>query len=114
MREIQTRAVKIISEAFKSTFEATLNVELHLLSMQNNLNIALYDALLRIIIGSAYVAIKKQRTLSNRQLLLDQTQHQNSLYAQLSFLHKLKIRYAVVFNRNLIKLKLRILFSCVL
>ncbi len=36
----------------------------------------------------------------------------NSLYAQLSSLHKLKIRYAIVFNKDLIKLKLRVFFSC--
>ena len=42
------------------------------------------------------------------------TQHQRFFYAQLSFLHKLKRRYVLIFNQNLIFFKHHILFSMIL
>jgi hypothetical protein len=57
-----------------------------------------------------YPFIKSLRVLLNRFLALDQTQHQRMLYAQLSSLQKLKIRYVAVFNKDLDRFKLRILF----
>ncbi len=48
--------------------------------------------------------------LSNQLLVFNQTQYQRMLYAQLSFLQKLKIKYVAVFNRNLDKFKLSISF----
>jgi hypothetical protein len=113
MRDIQTRATQIIFDAFRSIVEATLNVELYLLSIRQQLNMIIYDALLRLIINFAYFFIKNLRVLLNRFLALEQTQHQRMLYAQLSSLQKLKIKYAAVFNRDLNKFELRILFSVI-
>jgi ribonuclease HI len=48
--------------------------------------------------------------LFNRFLVLNQTQHQRMLYAQLSSLQKLKTRYVAVFNRDLDRFELRIFF----
>jgi hypothetical protein len=70
----------------------------------------IYDALLRLIISSIYSFIKNLRILFNRSLALNRTQHQRMLYAQLSLLQKLKIKYAAIFNKDLNKFELRILF----
>jgi hypothetical protein len=73
---------------------------------------AIYDALLRLIISPAYPFIKSSRVLPNRfiALALNQTQHQRIFYAQLSPLQKLEIRYAAVFNRDLDRFELRVPF----
>jgi hypothetical protein len=73
----------------------------------------IYDALLRLIISSTYSFIKNFRVLFNRFLILNQTQHQRMLYAQLSLLQKLKIKYAAVFNKDLDKFELRVFFSVI-
>jgi hypothetical protein len=109
MKSIQTRAARIIARVFRIIFEIALDVELHLLSIQNHLDIALYDFLLRIRISFTYDLIKSQRTLSDRST--SQIQHQRSLYAQLSSLHKLETRYVVVFHRDLARFERRILFT---
>jgi hypothetical protein len=103
MKDIQIRAIQIIFDAFKSIFETILNVELYLFSIRQQLNMIIYDALLRLIISLAYLFIKSLRVLFNRFLVFEQTQHQRMLYAQLSSLQKLKIKYAAVFNRDLNK-----------
>lgn len=110
MRGVQARGARIIAGAFRSTAGAALNIKLHLLPVQNQLDIALYEAMLGIIISSIHPLIKSQRSFSDRALAADQTQNQRSLYAQLSPLHKLEIRYAAVFNRDLFKLELRMPF----
>jgi hypothetical protein len=73
----------------------------------------IYDALLRLIINFAYFFIKSLKVLLNRFLVFEQTQHQRMLYAQLSSLQKLKIKYAAIFDKNLDKFELRILFSVI-
>jgi hypothetical protein len=110
MRSIQTRTAQIISDAFKFIVEIALNVELYLSSIRQQLNMIIYDALLRLIISSTYFFIKSLRMLLNRFLVLNQTQHQRMLYAQLSSLQKLKIRYVAVFNRNLDRFEIKISF----
>jgi hypothetical protein len=114
MRDIQIRTTQIISDVFRSIVDATLNVELYLFSIRQQLNIVIYDALLRLIINLAYLFIKSFRVLLNRSLVFEQTQHQRMLYAQLSSLQKLKIRYAAVFNKDLNKFELKILFFVIL
>lgn len=113
MKNIQIRAARIISGAFKSTAETALDVKLHLLFIVNQMDIALYDAMFRIIISSTYFFIKVQKSLFDRQLFFGQTQHQKSLYAQLSPLHKLEIRYAAVFKKDLRRLEMKIPFSMI-
>lgn len=105
MRSVQARAAKIIAVAFRTTSGAALNVELYLLPVQNQMDIALYDFLLRIVTSPTYSLIKCQRTLPNRILLPSQSQYQQSLYAQLSPLHKLEIRYSAVYNWDLSRLE---------
>ncbi len=70
----------------------------------------IYDALLRLIINSTYFFIKNLRMLLNRSFVLNQTQHQRMLYAQLSSLQKLKIRYAAIFDKDLDRFELKISF----
>ncbi len=111
---IQTRTIQIIFDAFRSIVEAILNVELYLFSIRQQLNMIIYDALLRLIISLAYFFIKHFRVLLNWFLELAQTQHQRMFYAQLNSLQKLKIRYAAVFNKDLDKFELRIFFSVIL
>jgi hypothetical protein len=114
MKNIQIRTIQIIFDAFRSIVEAILNVELYLLSIRQQLNMIIYDALLRLIINFAYFFIKSFRVLLNRFLALELTQHQRMLYAQLSLLQKLKIKYAAVFNRDLNRFELRIFFFVIL
>jgi hypothetical protein len=71
MRGIQTRAAQIISGAFRSIVGAVLNIELYLLSIRQQLDMIIYDALLRLIISSAYSFIKSLRVLFNRFLALN-------------------------------------------
>ncbi len=106
--------IQIISEAFRFIVEIALNVKLYLLSIRQQLNMIIYDALLRLIISSAYSFIKSLRVLFNRFLVFNQTQHQRMLYAQLSSLQKLKIRYVAVFNRDLDRFELRVFFFVIL
>jgi hypothetical protein len=73
----------------------------------------IYDALLHLIINSIYLFIKSFRVLFNRFLVFNQTQHQRMLYAQLSSLQKLKIKYAAIFNKNLDRFEFRISFSMI-
>ena len=80
MKNIQTKTTKIISKIFRSTTKTALNIELYLLSIQNQINIVFYDAMLKIIISSTYSYIKIQKILSNRQLLFEQIQHQKNFY----------------------------------
>jgi hypothetical protein len=114
MRSIQIRTTQIISDAFKFIVEIALNVEFYLFSIRQQLNMIIYDALLRLIISSTYLFIKNLRVLLNRFFALNQTQHQRMLYAQLSLLQKLKIKYAAIFNRDLNKFELRISFFVIL
>jgi hypothetical protein len=102
MKNIQIRAVQIISDAFRFIVEIVLNVKLYLLLICQQLNMIIYDALLRLIISSTYSFIKNFRVLFNRSLIFNQTQHQRMLYAQLSSLQKLKIKYAAVFNKDFV------------
>jgi hypothetical protein len=113
MKSIQTRAAQIISDVFSSIFDATLNIELYLSFIRQQLDMIIYDALLRLSISSIYSFIKNSRILFNRFLALNQTQHQRMLYAQLSSLQKLKIRYAAIFNRDLDRFELRVFFSVI-
>jgi hypothetical protein len=110
MRDIQIRVVQIIFEAFRFIVEIILNVKLYLFSIRQQLDMIIYDALLRLIISSTYFFIKSLRVLLNRSLAFNQTQYQRMLYAQLSFLQKLKIRYAAVFNKDLDRFELKISF----
>jgi hypothetical protein len=110
MKNIQIRAAQIISDVFKSIFDAILNIDLYLFFIRQQLNMIIYDALLRLIINSIYSFIKNSRILFNRFFALNQTQHQRMFYAQLSSLQKLKIRYAAVFNKNLDRFELRVFF----
>ncbi len=110
IKNIQTRTIQIIAEIFKSIVDAILNIEFYLFSIRQQLNMIIYDALLRLIISSTYLFIKNLRMLFNRFLALNQTQHQRMLYAQLSSLQKLKIKYVVVFNKNLDRFELKIFF----
>jgi ABC-type multidrug transport system permease subunit len=110
MRDIQIRTNQIIFDAFKSIVKAILNVKLYLFSIRQQLNMIIYDALLRLIISLAYFFIKNLRVLLNRFFALNQTQHQRMLYAQLSSLQKLKIKYAAIFNKDLDRFDLRVLF----
>ncbi len=114
MRNIQIKATQIISEAFRFIVEIALNVELYLLSIRQQLDMIIYDALLRLIINSTYSFIKSLRVLFNRFFVFNQTQHQRMLYAQLSSLQKLKIRYAAIFKKDLDRFELRILFLVIL
>lgn len=108
MKNIQARAAKIIAGTFRSTAGSALDIELHLLPVQKQLDIALYDSMLRIITSPTYQLITSQRALENRELTASPTQHQQKLYAQLSPLHKLEIRYAAVFKRDTPQLERRI------
>jgi hypothetical protein len=110
MKDIQTRAAQIIFDVFRSIVDATLNIELYLFSIRQQLDMIIYDALLCLIINSTYLFIKSSRVLFNRFLASNQTQHQRMFYAQLSSLQKLKIRYAAVFNKNLDKYEFKALF----
>ena len=107
MKNIQTKTAKIISKNFRNITKTALNIEFHLLSIQNQMNIVFYDAMLKIIISSIYSYIKIQRILSNRQLLFEQIQHQKNFYVQFNFFHKLKTRYATIFKKNLNRLKIK-------
>jgi hypothetical protein len=110
MKNIQIRTIQINSEIFKSIVDAILNVELYLFSIRQQLNMIIYDTLLRLIINSIYFFIKSFRVLFNRSFVFNQTQHQRMLYAQLSSLQKLKIKYTAIFNKDLNRFELRILF----
>jgi hypothetical protein len=110
MKNIQTRTAQIISNAFRFIVEIVLNVKFYLFSIRQQLDMIIYDALLRLIINSTYFFIKNLRVLFNRFLVLNQTQHQRMLYAQLSSLQKLKIKYAAIFNKNLDRFEFRISF----
>ena len=109
MKNVQTRTIWIIFKIFRNTTSVVLNVELHLLSIQNQMNITLYNVILRIIINSVYSYIKIQRILLNCQFIFEQIQHQK-LYVQFNSLLKLEICYAAMFKRDLNHLELRISF----
>ena len=113
MKSIQTRTTKIISKIFYNTAKTALDIEFHLLSIQNQMNIVFYDTMLKIIISSIYSHIRVQKILSNRQLLFEQIQHQKNFYVQFSFFHKLKTRYAAVFKKNFNRLKIKNFFSMI-
>ena len=66
MKNIQTKTTKIISKFFRNTAKTALNIEFHLLSIQNQMNIVFYDAMLKIIISSIYSHIKIKKNLLNR------------------------------------------------
>ncbi len=114
MKNIQTRTAQIISNAFRFIVEIVLNVELYLSLIRQQLNMIIYDALLRLIISSTYFFIKSLKVLLNRFFALNQTQHQRMLYAQLSSLQKLKIKYAAIFDKDLDRFELRISFFVIL
>ena len=114
LTDIQTRTAQIIAEAFKFTSSTTLEIEFHLLSIRQQFDVFIYDALLRIIISLIYEHIRSQRKLSDRAWMLEATQHQRTLYVQLSSLHKLEIKYATIFKKNIINFENRISFSAFL
>ena len=97
---IQTRTTQIIAKAFKFISNTALEIELHLFSIRQQLDVFIYDALLRIIINFIYEHIRSQRKLSNRAWMLETIQHQRTLYAQLSSLHKFEIRYVTIFKKK--------------
>ena len=111
LTDIQTRTAQIIAEAFKFISETALKIEFHLLSIRQQLDVFIYDALLRIIISFIYEHIRSQRKFSDRAWMLETTQHQRTLYAQLNSLHKLEIRYVTIFKKNIINFENRIPFS---
>ena len=111
LADIQTRAAQIIAEAFKFTSDTELEIEFHLLSIRQQLDVFIYDALLRIIINLIYEHIRSQKRLSDRAWMLEATQHQRTLYAQLSSLHKFEIKYVTIFRKNIINFENRIAFS---
>jgi ABC-type multidrug transport system permease subunit len=106
MKNIQIRTIQIIADVFKSIVEAILNIEFYLFSIRQQLNMIIYDALLRLIISSTYFFIKSLSMLSNRFFVRNQTQHQRMIYVQLNLLQKLKIKYVAVFNKDLDKFEL--------
>lgn len=55
--------------------------------------------MLRIITSLAYLYIKNQQRLFDRDFIFEQSQYRNMLYVKLSSLHKLKIRYTIVFKK---------------
>jgi hypothetical protein len=114
MKDVQIRTMQIISNVFRSIVDAILKIELYLSFIRQQLNMIIYDALLRLIISSTYFFIKNLRVLLNRSFVLNQTQHQRMLYAQLSLLQKLKIKYVAVFNKDLDWFELRIFFFVIL
>ena len=111
LANIQTRAAQIIAEAFKFISDTALKIEFHLFSIRQQFDVFIYDALLRIIISLIYEHIRSQRKLSDRAWMLEATQHQRTLYAQLSSLHKFEIRYVTIFRKNIINFENRISFS---
>ena len=100
IKKIQIKTITIISKIFKNTMKTTLNIKFHLFSIENHFDIIIYDSMLRIIINSIYLLIKNQRTLFNRQLISDQTQHQDMFYVQFNLLHKLKMKYITIFKKK--------------
>lgn len=68
MRGIQTSAARILAGAFRTTLGAALDVELYLLPVQNEIEIAFYDSRFCIVISPTYGLIKSQQTLTNRIL----------------------------------------------
>ena len=66
LTDIQTRTTQIIAEAFKFISETALKIELHLLLIRQQLDVFIYDALLRIIISFIYEHIRSQKRLSDR------------------------------------------------
>ena len=75
LTDIQTKAAQIIAEAFKFTSDTALKIEFHLLSIRQQLDVFIYDALLRIIISLIYKHIRSQRKFSDRAWMLEATQH---------------------------------------
>jgi ABC-type multidrug transport system permease subunit len=71
MKSIQIRAAQIISDVFKSIFDAILNIELYFFFIRQQLDMIIYDALLRLIISSIYSFIKSLRVLLNRSFVLN-------------------------------------------
>ena len=110
MRGLQARAARIIAGAFKSTAGSALNVELFLLLIEQQLDKVIFNSFLRIKTSFRYEFIISHRTLSDRDLSPNMTQHQRSLYAQLSPLHKLKRRYASILDQSLTPLERHIPF----
>ena len=100
LTNIQTRAAQIIAEAFKFTSDTALEIEFHLFSIRQQLDVFIYDALLRIIINFIYEHIRSQKKLSDRAWMFEATQHQKTLYAQLNSLHKFEIRYVTIFRKT--------------
>ena len=111
LTDIQTRATQIIAKAFKFISNTALEIEFYLLSIRQQLDVFIYDVLLRIIISFIYEHIRSQRKLSDRAWMLETIQHQRILYAQLNSLHKLEIRYITIFRKNIINFENRISFS---
>ena len=65
-RNIQTRALKIITKTFKTTTKLALNIKVYVLSIKQRLKKLINDIMLRIIITSSYKNIinkqfKKQK-----------------------------------------------------
>ncbi len=109
---IPARARKIISGVFRTSAGAALDIELFLQAVNLQLNIFLYDALLRIVTGPIYKYITKFRRTpfqpSNPGATTKETQ-QN--FTRLSPLHKLEIRFTTIYHHNPKTLERRILSS---
>ena len=58
LANIQARTAQIIAEAFKFISETALKIEFHLLSIRQQLDVFIYDALLPIIISLIYEHIR--------------------------------------------------------
>ena len=75
LADIQTRTAQIIAEAFKFISNTALKIEFHLLSIRQQFDVFIYDALLRIIISFIYKHIRSQKKFSDRAWMLEAIQH---------------------------------------
>lgn len=100
---IQARAGKIIAGAFKTTSSSALDVKLFLRPVNLQLDVFLYNALLRIASSPAYTYIKSFRNHSS-------VSPDNPQFKHLSPLHKLELRFSAVYKKDLDNLETRCLF----
>ena len=114
IRDLQVKIVRIIVNVFKFIVDLILNIKLFLLFIEQQLNKMIFNFFFHIKISFWYEFIINHHTLSNQNLSSNMTQHQRFFYAQLSFLHKLKWCYVLIFNQNLIFFKRYILFLMIL
>ena len=102
----------LISEAFRSSAGAALDIELFLRPVNLQLDIFLHDVLLRIVTGPIYKYITKcRRTPSQPSSPSATTKEIQQNFTRLSLLHKLEIRFTAIYYHNLNTLERRIPFS---